>query len=475
MADPNNDDTTLTIVRVFEAPRQLVWNAWTDPEQVAAWFGPEGFSTRVEQQDLREGGRSRYVMIGPDGAEYPCEGTFLEIVEGEKIVTTDEFGEDFIERHEGDLPQGMVTTALFEELGDRTRLTLTVKHPTREDRQKHEDMGVVAGWRSSFHCLDRLLEEGPAGEEDRAFVISRLIDAPRELVYDAYVDTANITHWWGPVGFTTTTHSADVRPDGEWRFTMHGPDGRDYENLIVYRELSRPERLCYEHPDSRQGEPVCFWTSVTFADEGGKTRVSMKMVFPTTAERDRVGIEYGAVDGGQDTLLRLSQRVGEAGAPDRLSLAIVSDTEVRFRRIVDAPIDVVYDAFTDPEKLKQWWGPRRTTLEVVEHDFRVGGKWRFICHEPDGSVHPFCGEIRAIEPGLKIEQTFTYDVEPFNQTPSIESVTFSQRDGKTVIKGSSVYPSRAARDGHLHSGMEGGMAESYDRLAELVTGTAILS
>jgi uncharacterized protein YndB with AHSA1/START domain len=150
-------DRELVITRVFAAPRELVWKVWTQPEHIAQWWGPRGFTTAVTEMDFRVGGRSRYVMKGPDGAEYPVCGTFLDIVPLERIVTTDEFGEDFKPPAGMDLPQGIILTALFEDEGDNTRLTLRIAHPTPEDRRKHEKMGVVGGWQSSFECMDDYL------------------------------------------------------------------------------------------------------------------------------------------------------------------------------------------------------------------------------------------------------------------------------------------------------------------------------
>ena len=78
---------------------------------------------------------------------------------------------------------------------------------------------------------------------DREIVITREFDAPREVVWTAWTDAKQIKEWWGPRGFTTTTHVMDVRPDGVWRFVMHGPDGTDYPNRIVHTEIEKPERL----------------------------------------------------------------------------------------------------------------------------------------------------------------------------------------------------------------------------------------
>ena len=155
-------ETDIVITREFAAPRQLVWDVWTTPKHIEKWFGPKGFDTRVEELDFRVGGRSNYIMVGPDGTEYPAAGTFKEIVPIEKIVSTDEWGEgiDKIEAFKNvDLPQGMILTALFDDLGQRTKLTLITSHKTVEDKKKHEEIGVVAGWNSSFDKMDEYLAE----------------------------------------------------------------------------------------------------------------------------------------------------------------------------------------------------------------------------------------------------------------------------------------------------------------------------
>lgn len=157
MDSTTQSDREIVITRIFNAPRDRVFKAWTDPQQVAQWWGPKGFTTRVDELDLRPGGSSRYVMVGPDGTEYPVKGVFREVVPPERIVSTDEFDEGFEQVTTADLPQGIVVTALFEDLGDQTQLTLRIEHATAEDRRKHEEMGVVAGWNSSFDCLDDFL------------------------------------------------------------------------------------------------------------------------------------------------------------------------------------------------------------------------------------------------------------------------------------------------------------------------------
>lgn len=143
--------------------------------------------------------------------------------------------------------------------------------------------------------------------EGRSIVTTRTYDAPPALVWKAWSDPKHLAKWWGPNGFTTTTSAFDMRPGGAWRFVMHGPDGRDYQNLVAYEEVVEPVRIVYRHSDPEGAEPVSFHTTVTFEDLGGKTRLTMSAVFPTAEERDRVVKEFGAVEGAKQTLGHLAE------------------------------------------------------------------------------------------------------------------------------------------------------------------------
>jgi len=110
-----------------------------------------------------------------------------------------------------------------------------------------------------------------------------------------------VAQWWGPRGFTNTIHEMDVRPGGVWRFIMHDPDGVDYQNKIVFIEVVKPERLVYSHGDDEDG-PGQFHVTVTFAEQERKTRLTMRMLFGSAAERDQMVKEFGAIEGGNQTL-----------------------------------------------------------------------------------------------------------------------------------------------------------------------------
>jgi uncharacterized protein YndB with AHSA1/START domain len=149
----------------------------------------------------------------------------------------------------------------------------------------------------------------PIDTADREIVLSRLLDAPRELVFAAWTDPEQVVQWWGPRGFTTTSHEMSVTPGGVWRFVMHGPDGRDYKNKIIFTEVVKPERLVYRHAGEGEHEDVRFHVTVTFQAQGRKTLLTMRSLFATAQERDEVVTKYGAVEGGKQTLERLAEHV----------------------------------------------------------------------------------------------------------------------------------------------------------------------
>ncbi len=148
---------------------------------------------------------------------------------------------------------------------------------------------------------------------DWEIVITRVFDAPREFVFKAWTDPKDVPQWWGPKGFTTTIHEMDVRPGGVWRFIMHGPDGTDYDNKIVFIEIVKPKRLVYPHGSDKEDEPGQFRVTVTFAEQGGKTRRTMRMVFKSAEERDKVVKEFNAIEGANQCMDRLEEHWAKMG------------------------------------------------------------------------------------------------------------------------------------------------------------------
>src|SRR5215203_1597177 len=136
---------------------------------------------------------------------------------------------------------------------------------------------------------------------DREIVISRVINAPRELVFEAFTEVRHLSHWWGPQGFSTTTRAFEFRVGGQWEFVMHGPDGTDYQEWISWTAITPPERIALVHGEFH-GDPNAFDSILTFAPDGSGTRIEMRTVFPTKQLREEAVRKYHAIEGGRQTL-----------------------------------------------------------------------------------------------------------------------------------------------------------------------------
>lgn len=143
---------------------------------------------------------------------------------------------------------------------------------------------------------------------DREIVISRVIDAPPELVFAAFTEVRHLSRWWGPDGFSTTTRAFDFRVGGEWDFVLHGPDGTDYQEWIIWTGIDPPRRITLRHGEFR-GDPNAFESVLTFTPDGAATRIEMRTVFPTKERRDEAVEKYRAIEGGRQTLSNLAAYV----------------------------------------------------------------------------------------------------------------------------------------------------------------------
>lgn len=143
---------------------------------------------------------------------------------------------------------------------------------------------------------------------DREVIITRVLGAPRELVWKAMTDPKHIVNYWGPDGFTTTIESMDLRVGGEWRYMTVGPGGTRYPNHSVFKEIVPLSKLVYDHGD---GERMWFEQSVMLQDAEGGTLVTLRHLFPTKEERDMVVEKYGAIEGGKQHLAKLETYIKE--------------------------------------------------------------------------------------------------------------------------------------------------------------------
>jgi len=290
---------------------------------------------------------------------------------------------------------------------------------------------------------------------DREIVITRVFDAPQELVFDAWTDPKHLPFWYGPKGFKTTIHEMDVRPGGTWRLTMHGPDGTDYKNRIIFVEVTKPEKLVYKHEPEHGSEPVHSVVTVTFEAQGDKTNLTLRMVFPTAAERDHVVSKYHAIEGGHQTLARLAERLAARGR------------EVTFTRILDAQREVVFKMWTDAEHLKHWWGPTGFTNPVCEFDPRPGGKIRIHMRAPDGVVYPMTGEVlEIVEPERLVFTSEALDKDGNAMFQNLNIVTFAEHGVQTKLTLHSKVETTTEQGLPYLAGMNQGWKLTLDRMVE---------
>ena len=192
--------------------------------------------------------------------------------------------------------------------------------------------------------------------------LSRIYDAPVKAVWDAWADPAQAAQWWGPRGFTITTHGKDLRVGGFWKYTMHGPDGVNYENTTIYHEVEKYSRLVYDHGGSEDRPPL-FRVTVTFTEVKGKTKLDMTMTLPTpeAAEETRRFIKKA---GGDSTWDRLGEYLDKEST---------GQEEFIINRSFNVPMDTMFAMWTDAKHFSQWLPPTGFTMTFINVDIKVGG------------------------------------------------------------------------------------------------------
>jgi uncharacterized protein YndB with AHSA1/START domain len=238
---------------------------------------------------------------------------------------------------------------------------------------------------------------------DREIVISRVVAAPRELVWEAMTNPQHVVNWWGPRGFTIAMEKMEVRLGGEWKYIMRGPDGAEYYNNNTFTEVVKPERVVFIKTGSKIGggtevNAVSMWSFDELAP--AQTRVTIRMVFETQEFRDKVVKEYGAVEGGKQTLERLDDFLN----PD---VVIVE-------RSFNAPIDVVWRAITDPAEMGKWYFPGISAFKP-EVGFEV-----LVTSEYEGQKKEHVWKVVEVVTGQKIAYSWNYPQSAGNSSVSWE-------------------------------------------------------
>ena len=281
-------ERTLVTARIIDAPRELVYRAWTDPKELAKWFPPEGFSSPRCEVDPRPGGVFRVDMKAPDGPPFdgrvfPGPGIVREAIANERLVfaMSPEMGD-------GQKMPTVVTTVRFEDHDGKTRLTVEQTLPTVEDFKTMAETGMVEGIRQSLDKLAGVLSGDPCDRGSsvtgRTLTLVRVFDAPRELVWMAVTDPTHITKWMFANEWETPLAEADLRVGGSFRLGMR-PADHSHEGFVLegtYREVVMPERAVLVISDGR--------VMTTALDEVlGGTRLTLSIEMAMSEEQERAG------------------------------------------------------------------------------------------------------------------------------------------------------------------------------------------
>jgi uncharacterized protein YndB with AHSA1/START domain len=232
-------DREILVTRTVNAPRRLVFEAWTDPRYLPRWMlGPPGWSMPVCEIDLRPGGTWHFVWRQHDGAEMEMRGVYKEIVPPERLVSTESWGAEW--------PETLNTVTLTEEAG-RTKIAIRILYPSQEARDAALKTGMTEGMTMTFDRLEELLA---AGNNRVDVVVTRVFHAPVERVWQAWMDPQLVMRWWGPDRFTSPFARMDFRVGGKSLVCMRAPPefgGQDIYSTWEYRAIEPLRRIEYIH------------------------------------------------------------------------------------------------------------------------------------------------------------------------------------------------------------------------------------
>lgn len=257
--------------------------------------------------------------------------------------------------------------------------------------------------------------------------ITRIYNAPVKLVWEAWTDVKQVAQWWGPRGFTLTTHSKDLRVGGHWNYTMHGPDGVNYPNNTIYYEVEQYKRLVYDHGGNAD-QPPLFRVTVEFTElKGNKTQMEMTMGFKN-AEIAKETKKFIKQANGDSTWDRLAEYIDQNSHGKEVFV---------INRTFHTSIETMYEMWTDPKHFKQWLGPTGSTMEFIKSEIKPGGT---STYRMDSNGMVMYGRIQYIEMNrpekLVYSQQFIDAQENISRHPMapiwpetmLTTVTFSQED-----------------------------------------------
>jgi len=381
----------LTITRVLNAPIDLVWNVWTDPDHIKNWWGPNGFTNTIFEMDMQPGGNWEFIMHGPDGKDYKNKSIFKEIIKHKRIVYEHVTGPKFR------------TTIEFTPQGKKTLLEWQMVFDTPEERDKAvKTFKADVGLKQNIFKLEGYLKNVSS---EKVMTMTRMINVPREIVFKAWIDPAQLKKWWGPNGFTNPVCNVDAKPGGEILIHMRAPDKKIYPMAGEFHEIVEPERLVLTTAalDKNGNRLFEVLNTVTFSDENAKTKLSFHAAVSNITEEGKSYIE-GMNDGWIESIDRLAEFVENSE----------ENTPVLLERIFNSPVERVWHAITDINQMRLWYFPQLENFQPEK-----GFETQFnVHHEGKDFLHIW--KVKDVVPMKKISVEWKYEGYPGNSLVSFE-------------------------------------------------------
>lgn len=272
-----NKPNELYITRIYDAPVKMVWDAWVDPEKVAKWWGPRGFTLTTKSKDVKVGGTWVYTMHGPDGVDWPNKTVFHEVEKYSRLVY-DHGGND-------DRPPMFRVTVNFTETAGKTKMEMTMALPTAEAAAEAKKFIKKAGGDSTWDRFAEYLAQETDGKD--VFVINRSFEAPLNLMFEMFTDPKHFSQWLAPTGFNMEYIRAEIKPGGTSFSCMSGANGMKMYGKATYHEITKPNRIVYtqyfcdekenttRHPMAPTWPEAMRTTIILEAEGENKTRVNL--------------------------------------------------------------------------------------------------------------------------------------------------------------------------------------------------------
>lgn len=300
----------------------------------------------------------------------------------------------------------------------------------------------------------------------------RVYDAPVKLVWEAFTNEKHQAKWWGPRGFTITTKSKDLRPGGQWIYTMHGPDGVDWPNIATYHEVEKYSRLVYDH-GATETTPPLFRVTVTFEEFKGKTVMDMTMALENEKAAKEIG-KFIKQASGNSTWDRLAEYLEEEQKQKEIFV---------INRTFEAPIATVFEMWSNPAHLSKWLPPTGLQMEILKGNIQEKGS---LFYSMGNSSVTFYGRINYLNitpvTHLSYTQEFADKEGNLSRHPGaptwpasmLTNVTFTEEDDGQTRVTVQWEPHGQVTSEELKAfidekpGMTAGWSGSFDKLDELL-------